>query len=156
MSPSGKVSVQNTWVLRVPKWENESPDGAVIPEEHPILSFSHGMWTPSAPQSEPEIQDLSLVLRAGPALPAFMSACVNRRTLGRVVLELREDRGREPGLEIVYELINARVASIRPGGNASSNERPLYELALCFDEMKVKVEELSWSAQASISHGADV
>ena len=148
--PSGDV--QNTWVLRVPKWENQLPDGAVIPKEHPILSFSHGLWTPSAPGAEPEIQDLSLVLRAGPALPAFMSACMRRETLGRVVLEVSENVGREPGLKMVYELINARVASIRPGGNASSNERPLYELAFCFDELKVSVEELTWNAEASISH----
>lgn len=144
------TKVKNLWVLRVPAWESGAPDDAVIPVEHDILSFTHALWTPSAPGAAPEVQDLSLVLRAGPALPAFIASCMQRQELGRVVIEMRETRGSEPGMKMRYELLGTRVASVRPGGSHGSAERPLYEVAFCFEEMRIAVDELQWSASTVV------
>ena len=138
-------NIENTWSLRVVDWDGDD----TLPTSQQVLSFTHGLWTPAEPGAEPEIQDLAVVLEASAAMPRFIALCTGQKRQGKLVLEMVEQRGAEEGLRLRYEVFDARVTAVRPGGTQGKN-RPLYELSMEFKQLVVHASELSWKSEAQI------
>lgn len=134
--------ITKQWRMRVPGLRNHALPGDSVPETMEILSLSHGIhFDPGYAGSSPQVhvQDLNLYRYSDAATPVFMKLCATADPMPQVFFDLVTQKG---GVEIArmeYELVNARVSSLSPGGSGGGPDGLSEGLTLRFEKLKLRV-----------------
>jgi len=131
------------WRMSVPSLANHALPGDNVPGEFEIHSVSHGLhYDPGYGGSPPRahVQEMALTRGVDAATPVFLKLCATADPIPLVKLELLAHKDGVEISRIEYELIDARVTSIHPGGSAYGGDSFMSEsLMLRFEKLKMRV-----------------
>jgi type VI protein secretion system component Hcp len=84
--------------------------------------------------------DVSVVRFSDAATPVLMRLCQTGDTLNSVVVEVRAEKDGKELYRMAYELLNAKVSRINPGGSSGGMDyQPVEDVGFSFEKLRVSV-----------------
>ncbi|MBX3474906.1 MAG: type VI secretion system tube protein Hcp [Planctomycetes bacterium] len=137
--------ISRKWRMSIPSLGNHALPGDNVPTEWDIWSVSHGLhYDPGygGQAARTHVQDMALSRNVDAATPVLLKLCATADPLPLVKLELVAIKDGTEIQRIEYELIDARVSSVHPGGSAYGGDQAMMEsLMLRFEKMKMRVTQ---------------
>ncbi len=134
--------ITKQWRMRIPGLRNHALPGDSVPETTEFMSLSHGVhFDPgyAGGNSQVHVQDVNLFRYSDAATPVFMKLCATADPMPQVFLDLVTLKDGVEISRMEYELVNARVSSVAPGGSNSGPDGMSEGLTLRFEKMKLRV-----------------
>ena len=147
---------KNIWTLKVTGLDRFLQPGDSIAQTFELLSFSHGIQEEPPTAGQPRrvsLYEFSAVRYCDPASPYFMRLCQTGDQLPQVVASMRSENDGKIVFLMRFELQNARVTGVRPGGSSGSgmDSRPVEEVCFRCEKMKVYVEQAEQRGSATLN-----
>lgn len=147
--------IKKTWTMRIQGLDRFVRSGDNVRDKCDIMSFSHGIYAdppmPGAPRRV-QVYDLSVVRETDAATPILMRLCQTGDTLQSVIVEMRAEKDGKEVYRLVYELLNAKISRLHPGGSVHGQDfRPIEDVGISFEKIRVHVKEGEQQGSAELT-----
>lgn len=147
--------IKKTWTMRIQGLDRYLRSGDNVRDKCDILSFNHGIYAEPPMQGSPRrvhLYDLTVVRETDAATPILMRLCHTGDTLQSVSVELRAEKDGKEIYRLVYELLNARISRVNPGGSVhGSDYRPIEDVGISFEKLRVHTREGEQQGSAELT-----
>lgn len=147
--------IKQTWTLRFNSLGRFLKSGDNVGDKCEIMSFSHGMASDPQVAGSPRrvhMYDVSVVRYCDAATPVLMRLCQTGESLNSVVIEMRAEKDGKELYRMAFEILNARVSRINPGGSSGSMDyRPIEDIGFTFEKLRVFVTHGEQNGSAELT-----
>ncbi|MCA8918743.1 MAG: type VI secretion system tube protein Hcp [Planctomycetes bacterium] len=147
--------IKQSWSVRFNSLARFLKAGDSVSDKCDILSFSHGMSAEAQVAGSPRrvhMYDVSVVRYCDAATPVLMRLCQTGESLPSVVIEMRAEKDGKELYRMAFEILNARVSRINPGGSSGSMDyRPIEDIGFTFEKLRVNVTHGEQNGSAELT-----
>ncbi|MBZ0136413.1 MAG: type VI secretion system tube protein Hcp [Planctomycetes bacterium] len=147
--------VKKSWIMRIQGLDRFARSGDNVRDKCDIMSFSHGIYADPPMSGSPrrvQLYDVSIVRETDAATPLLMRLCQTGDTLQQVTVEMRAEKDGKEIYRLVYELLNARISRLHPGGGIHGPDyRPVEDIGLSFEKLRIHVKEGEQQGSAELT-----
>lgn len=146
--------IKKRWTLRAGGLDRYVKPGDNVRDKCDLLSFSHGIYADPTVAGSPrrvQIYDVSVMRETDAATPVFMRLCQTGETLHQVLIEMIAEKDGKEIYRLSYELLNAKVSRVNPGGSVHGPDyRPVEDVAFSFEKLRIRVTEGEQNGSAEL------
>ncbi|MCA8910953.1 MAG: type VI secretion system tube protein Hcp [Planctomycetes bacterium] len=147
--------IKQSWTIRFNSLGRFLKSGDNVSDKCDILSFSHGMAAEPPAAGAPRrvhLYDVSVMRYSDAATPVLMRLCQTGDSLNSVVIEMKAEKDGKEIYRMAFEILNARVSRINPGGSAGGMDyKPVEDVGFTFEKLRVHVTHGEQNGSAELT-----
>ncbi len=126
--------VKSVWTMEIVGFKTFAKGGTNLPDTAKILSYSHSIGADYQTKDKKTLGEISIVKQFDAVTPYFCKAALESKVFSKVILNLKNGN-----ILITYELSDAVITLVRPGGSADSysDSVPLEEDCFSFKKTRL-------------------